>query len=337
MKLARLAELVDGRILGDPELEIEGVAGLTSATPEQISFIANPRYSSEATQSRAGALITRQKQPGFSGSQLLVPDPYHAFARIHNHFHPLCRDYGSGVHIDLPPDVELGAGVYIAPGVVLERDVRVGDGSALLPGVVIGRGVSIGRDCILHSGTVVREGCRLGDGVILQPRVVIGSDGFGFAPDLAGGLLKITQAGGVRLEDLVEIGAGSTVDRGTSGDTLLGEGVKIDNLVQIAHNVTIGPWTVIAAQTGISGSTTIGSGCQIGGQVGIVGHLRIGNRVRIGAQSGVTTDLPDGAVVSGYPAREHTLALRIQAAIQKLPELRRTVSQLKREIRERDV
>jgi UDP-3-O-[3-hydroxymyristoyl] glucosamine N-acyltransferase len=256
-----------------------------------------------------------------------VDDPYYAYAVIHNLFNPLRTDYGSGIQCDVPPGANLGDDIYLATGVVLGTGVTIGAGSSLLEGVVIGDGVTIGRNCLLHPGAVVRESCHLGDGVILQPGAVIGSDGFGFAPGPEG-LLKITQAGGVRLHDLVEIGACTTVDRGTSGDTILGRGVKIDNLVQIAHNVQIGDWTVIAAQTGISGSTTIGNSCQIGGQVGISGHLRIGDRVRVGAQSGVTADIPDDTIVSGYPAREHRKALRIQAALQRLPELRDTVRTL---------
>jgi UDP-3-O-[3-hydroxymyristoyl] glucosamine N-acyltransferase len=330
MKLAELARIFNGQLNGDPDIEITGVAGLEAAGPGQVSFIANPRYADRVAGSKASALICKQMEPEFRGACLLVEDPYYAYALIHNHFNPLRTDYGSGIHCNVPSGTNLGKDVFLAADVALGRGVIIGPNSSLLTGVAIGDGVTIGRDCLLHPGVVVREGCHLGDGVILQPRAVIGSDGFGFAPGPEG-LLKITQAGGVRLSDLVEIGACTTVDRGTSGDTVLGRGVKIDNLVQIAHNVQIDDWTVIAAQTGISGSTTIGKACQIGGQVGISGHLHIGNRVSIGAQSGVTCDIPDDTYVSGYPAREHRKALRIQAALQRLPELRDTVRTLARD------
>ncbi len=329
MKLAELARIFNGQVNGDPDIEITGVAGLDTAGPGEISFIANPRYADRVAGSKASAIICEQVETRFKGACLLVKDPYYAYAMIHNHFNPLRTDYGSGIHCTVPPGTNMGKAVYLASEVVLGNGVTIGANSSLLAGVTIGDGVTIGRDCLLHPGVVVREGCHLGDGVILQPRAVIGSDGFGFAPGPEG-LLKITQAGGVRLHDLVEIGACTTIDRGTSGDTVLGRGVKIDNLVQIAHNVQIGDWTVIAAQTGISGSTSIGSSCQIGGQVGISGHLHIGNRVSIGAQAGVTCDIPDDTVVSGYPAREHKKALRIQASLQKLPELRETVRTLVR-------
>ncbi|MBL7033824.1 MAG: UDP-3-O-(3-hydroxymyristoyl)glucosamine N-acyltransferase [Candidatus Delongbacteria bacterium] len=335
MKLAELARLVEGRIKGDPDLEIAGIAGLADTDPGMITFMANPRYTAQLSATKAAALICRQVDPRFSGAFLLVDDPYYAFALIHNHFNPLRTDYGSGVHSPLPPGTLLGEGVYIGPQVRLGERVTIGDNCSLLAGVFIGDDVTLGRDCLLHPAALVREGCRLGNAVILQPGAIIGSDGFGFAPGPRG-LVKITQAGAVLLNDRVEVGAGSTIDRGTRGDTILGLGVKIDNLVQIAHNVRIGDWTVIAAQTGVSGSTVIGSECQIGGQVGISGHLRIGDRVKIGAQSGVTRDIPDDTTVSGYPAREHERALRIQAALQRLPELRDTVRKMSRE-NERDV
>jgi len=304
------------------------VASLEADGPGEISFLANPRYAARVKQSRAGALIAREPVSGFSGSLLLNQDPYLAFARVLRIFHPPQRPE-PGIHAPLPAGVRVGAEVYLGPQVTVGENVRIGPRCIIHPGTVLYPGVVLGADCEIHGGVVIREDCLLGDGVILQPGVVVGSDGFGFAPGPRG-LEKIPQTGRVRIGDLVEVGAGTTIDRATLGETVLEQGVKLDNLVQVGHNVRIGAWTVIAAQTGISGSTTIGSRCRIGGQVGIAGHLRIGDGVTIGAQSGVVSDLPDGSTVSGYPAREHHQALRIQAQIQHLPQLRRRVRELEK-------
>ncbi|HZX43913.1 MAG TPA: UDP-3-O-(3-hydroxymyristoyl)glucosamine N-acyltransferase, partial [Myxococcaceae bacterium] len=213
---------------------------------------------------------------------------------------------------------------------VVEAGAVVGPRSVLWPGSYLGEGSRLGEDCVLQPGAVVREHCVLGNRVLLQPGVVVGSDGFGFAFDPAGPAhVKVPQVGTVRIEDDVEVGAGSCIDRATTGETVIGRGTKIDNLVQIAHNVRVGPLSILCAQVGISGSTEVGSSVVLAGQVGIVGHVRVGDGARVAAQSGVPHDLPPGATFSGSPAVEHSLWLRQSAALKQLPELLREVRELR--------
>jgi UDP-3-O-[3-hydroxymyristoyl] glucosamine N-acyltransferase len=332
-KLGELAALVGGRLEGDAELVIHGVAGIREAGPGDITFVANSRYAEFVDATRASAIIVA---PGVATSIPLIrtDNPYFAFFQVLNHFAgDQAARYPRGVHPQavVEPGATLGKDVSIGPFCHIGAGAAIGDGTTLLAGVFVGQKARIGSRCLIYSQVTIREECRLGDRVILQPGVVIGSDGFGYARQ---GAIhhKIPQIGCVVIEDDVEIGANSCVDRATTGETRIRRGTKIDNLVQVAHNVAIGEDTVIAAQAGISGSTELGNGVVLGGQVGIAGHVTIGDRVVAGGGAGVTKSIPADTIVSGYPAREHSLARRIYAHIALLPELFKRVKNIERRL-----
>jgi UDP-3-O-[3-hydroxymyristoyl] glucosamine N-acyltransferase len=330
--LTELAELVGGRVAGNGEVEIHRVASIDAARGGDITFIANPKYLARLQDTQAAAVIVKPgiESPGVP--LLLCDNPYLAFAKILTALHvrrPEPRGILPGALVD--PEAHIGPEVTLHPGCVVGRGAVVGRGSILYPGVVLYEDTVVGEDCTLHAGAIVREQCRLGDRVILQPGAVIGSDGFGFAPD-GGAYYKIPQVGIVVVEDDVEIGANTCIDRAALGETRIGRGSKIDNLAQVAHNVVIGEDTIIVAQVGISGSTRIGNHCTLGGQVGVVGHIKIGDHTMVGAQSGVINSLPGRQVVSGTPAIAHKDWLKASASFAQLPDMRRDISRLKRQL-----
>jgi UDP-3-O-[3-hydroxymyristoyl] glucosamine N-acyltransferase len=334
-KLRELASLVGGELEGDGEVEIRGVAGIREASPGEITFVANPRYEEFLSSTRASAIIGG---PGVSAGRPLIrsENPYFAFLQVLNLFAgDTVGRYARGVHPAslVDPRARVGRDVAVGPFCQVSRGAVIGDRTTILCGTFVGEDVEIGADCLIYPGVTIREGTRLGDRVILQPGAVIGSDGFGYAKD-GSTHHKVPQIGRVVIEDDVEIGANSCVDRATTGETRIRRGTKIDNLVQIAHNVVVGPDCVIAAQAGISGSTVVGGGVVIAGQAGLVGHIEIGDRAMIGAQGGVTKSVPPDTVVSGYPAREHSLARRIWAHTAMLPALFKRVKELEERVRE---
>ncbi|MEW6490227.1 MAG: UDP-3-O-(3-hydroxymyristoyl)glucosamine N-acyltransferase [Thermodesulfobacteriota bacterium] len=332
--LAELARLLGAELHGDPRAVVRGVATLDEAGPEQLSFLANPKYRPLLAATRAGAVIV-SPQDRLEGRNCLVsPNPYLAFARAVAFLHPQVRPapgVAPGAHVD--PTAEVAPGAAVLPGAFVGAGARVGEETVLHPGVYVGPGARIGRGCLLHPNAVVQEECVLGDRVILQPGAVVGSDGFGFARDGAR-QVKIPQVGIVVLEDDVEVGAGTTIDRAALGETRVGRGTKIDNLVQLGHNVRVGEDCLLVAQVGVSGSTRVGNRVVLAGQVGVVGHVAIGDGAIVGAQSGVPADLPAGAVVSGSPAFAHPEWLKAQAVVRRLPELRRTVQKLEQRVRD---
>jgi UDP-3-O-[3-hydroxymyristoyl] glucosamine N-acyltransferase len=333
--LAVLADLVGGCVSGDPSTSVSGVAPLDLAGPDQISFLANPKYREKLAACRAAAIIVHPSLEGSVNTPLLlVENPYLAFAKVLT-FLEVPSHTGQGVmagaHIH--PDAILGENVTISPGAVVSAGARVGNGTRLYPGVVIGEEALVGEGCILHANVVVREKCVVGDRVILQPGAVIGSDGFGFAPD-GSSYFKIPQVGHVVIEDDVEIGACTCIDRGTLGATRVARGTKIDNLVQIAHNVLIGEDTIIVSQVGISGSTTIGRHCTFGGQSAIVGHIKIGDNVTLAARGGISNNVDSHQVLAGAPAMPHRDWLKATMTMKHLPEMRKELNQLKKEIAE---
>jgi UDP-3-O-[3-hydroxymyristoyl] glucosamine N-acyltransferase len=248
------------------------------------------------------------------------------------HVHPPeVRGIMTGAFVD--PEAHIAEGATVQPGCVVGKNTVVGAGTTLFPGVVLYDNVTVGENCLIHAGVVVREGCRIGDRVIVQPGAVIGSDGFGFAPD-GGGYFKIPQVGIVVIEDDVEVGANACLDRAAMGETRIGRGTKIDNMVQVGHNVKIGADSIIVAQVGIAGSTEIGKHCTLGGQVGVAGHLKIGDNTMIGGQSGIAADLPGGVVFSGSPAIPHRDWLRASMSFAKLPEMRKEITRLRRQLEE---
>jgi UDP-3-O-[3-hydroxymyristoyl] glucosamine N-acyltransferase len=338
--LAELAQRVGGRVEGDGSLRIERVRPLEEAGPSDVSFFANRKYLAAFQATRAGAVIVGESEAVAPGRTLLrAPNAYLAFARVSTLFHPPREAVpeispqaviAPGARVD--PSAEVQPLAYVGPG------ASVGARTILFPGVYLGEGARVGDDCILHPNVVVRERCVVGHRCILQPGAVVGGDGFGFAFDMEGDgsgprHFKVPQAGTVEIEDDVEIGANSCVDRATLGRTVVRRGAKIDDLVMVAHNVDFGPLALAAAQVGISGSTRIGMGAILGGQVGIVGHLDIGDGVRLGAQSGVTNDIPPGETYTGYPARPHREWLREEAALRSLPGLVKRVRELEKALR----
>ena len=331
--LAELAAHVGGTVEGNGQLRIVGLASLEEAGPGDLSFYGNPRYRRELNATRASAvLLPPGERVGRSDvAWVRVASPHLAFARLLTLFHPGPRP-SPGVHprAEVHPSARVDPTATVMALAVVGAGAVVGARSVLWPGSYVGEASHVGEDCVLQPGAVVRERCFLGNRVMLQPGVVVGSDGFGFAFDPAGPAhVKVPQVGSVRIEDDVEVGAGSCIDRATTGETVIGRGTKIDNLVQIAHNVRVGPLSIVCAQVGISGSTEVGAGVVLAGQVGIVGHVQVGDGARIAAQSGVPHDVPAGATVAGYPAVDHALWLRQSAALKQLPELLREVRALR--------
>jgi UDP-3-O-[3-hydroxymyristoyl] glucosamine N-acyltransferase len=317
-----LARSVGGRVEGDANRRVTGVATLEDAGPDDLSFLTNPRYRPALARSRAGAILVG---PGVDvgGRDLLVaPDPYLALAEILDRMHPTPRPT-PGVSADarIGPGAILGADVAIGPFAVVGTGVRLGDRVVVGAGAVIGDGSAIGPDSVLMPRVVLYAGTSVGARCLIHAGVVLGGDGFGFATT-SGTHRKVPQLGRVVVEDDVEIGANSTVDRGTLGETKIGRGTKIDNLVMVAHGVVIGPHGLLAAQAGIAGSTRIGSHVMMAGQSGVIGHLKMGDRVVVAAKTAVFADVADGAFIAGVPAVDHRAWKRSLALVKMLPELR---------------
>ncbi len=332
--LSQLATELGVACKGDGELVITGVAPLDTASEGDISFLSNPKYLAQLDTTRASAVIVA---PGVEreGLALLVGDnPYYIFARALTLFNPPAhpsRGVSPGAFISQEAFVSDSATVMA--GATIETGATVGDNCVVYPGAYIGADVSVGRDCLLYPNVTVREGCILGERVILQPGCVIGSDGFGYAPGPTGHY-KIPQVGIVVLEDDVEVGANTTVDRAAMERTVIGKGTKLDNLVQVAHNVVMGQHCVVAGQTGISGSTKIGNGVVIAGQAGVAGHITIGDRAVIGGQSAVASSVEPGARMSGISLMSHHQWLRTKSILTKLPEMRKTLLKFEKRIAE---
>lgn len=337
MRLREIAEKVGGQIVGDGDVEIHSTAPINEAGPGQITFVANPRYASKLRDTKASAVIVSpdldiKKESGHSF--LIAANPYLTFARTMSLLYPRRRgEPGVSPSAHLSPGAVMGKDVVIHPLVYIGKGAVIGDRVELYPGVHIGEGCTVGEDTVIYANASVYSRCRIGKRVIIHSGVVIGSDGFGFAQD-GTRHLKIPQEGIVEIEDDVEIGANTTIDRATMGKTLIKRGTKIDNLVQIAHNVVIGEDCIIIAQVGISGSTQIGNNVILAGQVGVVGHIVIGDNVMVGAQSGVVRDVPANNAVSGSPAFPHREWLKAVASFQFLPDLRRRLAALERRIEE---
>ncbi|HEX4155135.1 MAG TPA: UDP-3-O-(3-hydroxymyristoyl)glucosamine N-acyltransferase [Acidobacteriaceae bacterium] len=341
MKLAELADRLGAQLVpasnADPSAaanaDITGVAGLEKAGPHEISFLANLRYSPLARATHAAAVLVEPTAPDLPVTTLRIANPYLAFARAIEIFHPAHR-YTPGVHPTavVSPSAQIGARAHIGAYVVIEDNVRLGDDATLLPHVVIYPGATIGHRFFAHAHAVVREGCRLGDDVTLQNGAIIGADGFGFAKNSDGSWIKILQSGPAVLEDSVEVQANACIDRASVGETRIARGAKIDNLVQVGHGSSVGEDSLLCAQVGLAGSTDVGKNVILAGQVGVAGHLTIGDGAVATAQTGIPSDVAPGAVVSGYPAMDNKAWLRTVAAVNRLPDLlRRLRSQEKQE------
>jgi len=332
--LGALATLLEGELRGPADLVIRGLAPIDQATPEDLTFIAHSRFARDARESRAAAFIVAPQWADLPRPLIVVPHPYLAYARVAALFaKPRPRFPGISNLAYLGTAVALGEDVALAPFVVVGDRARLGDRVTIMPGCYIGPETVIGADTYLSPNVTILERCRVGERVIIHSGAVIGADGFGFIPTPQG-QLKIPQIGTVVIEDEVEIGANVTIDRGALGETRVGKGVKIDNLVQVGHNVTLGDHTVVAAQAGISGSTKLGQWVALGGQVGLAGHIEVGDRAQIGAKSGVPNSVAPGQVLLGSPAWPIQEARRIFARMHTLPELYRRVKKMEQQLAE---
>ncbi len=329
IRLSELAARIGARLAGDDAV-VTGIAPIESAGPGQVTFLANAKYLRFARQSGASGIIAREAVAGARAAFLIAENPYYAFVCAVEAFHPATRpDPGVSPTACIHPAARLGREVTVGHFAVVEEGASIGDRTVLFPGVVVGKGASVGDDCRIYPHVTLYERVRVGSRVVLHAGCVIGSDGFGFAP-AAAGYRKFPQVGIVEIEDDVEIGANTTIDRAALGVTRVGRGTKLDNLVQVGHNVEIGRDTVIAAQTGIAGSARIGSRVMIGGQAGIAGHLEIDDGIMLGAKCGVAGSLraSEGRVWSGIPVMPHPTWLRMSTLLPKLPELFRRVRRL---------
>jgi UDP-3-O-[3-hydroxymyristoyl] glucosamine N-acyltransferase len=335
MKLREIAERLGCRLHGDGEIEINGVAGLQEASPHHLTFLSNPRYARHVKETRAAAILLEKEIPGSALPCLVSASPYLDFARVLEWFYQPPRP-PAGVHPSavIAPSAAIGPNASIGAYAVVGEDVVIGSDAILHPHVVIYPGVRIGDRFEAHSHAVVREYCEIGNRVLLQNSAVVGSDGFGFARQNDGFHYKIVQSGRVVIEDDVEIQAHSCIDRAAVGETRIGRGTKIDNLVQIGHAVQIGEKNILCAQVGIAGSTRLGDNCVLAGQVGLINHLTIGDNVLMTAQTGVAQDVAAGQKISGSPAIDNRLWLRSSTVFARLPDLERTVRELKQKVRE---
>lgn len=330
--IAELAQFTGADIVGDPDLEIYALAPLDKAGPGEISFLANKRYAKAVDNCSAAALISERALERSDITYLVTPNPYLAFAKVLTYLHaPNAKPQGVSPHAVVAESAEVGDDVTIAAGAVIGERVQIGSGTIIHPNVVIYPDVKVGSECVLHAGALVRESSILGNRVILQPGAVIGSDGFGFAPDKEE-YYKIPQIGHVVLEDDVEIGANTCVDRGTMGQTLIKSGSKLDNLVQIGHNVKVGSNTVMAAQSGISGSSKVGNHCIFGGQAAMAGHIEAGDNLTVGARGGLTNNTAGNQIVSGVPAFPHREWLKASTTFPHLPRMRREITEMRKKI-----
>jgi UDP-3-O-[3-hydroxymyristoyl] glucosamine N-acyltransferase len=326
MKLSEIASALNAALENaDGNTDITGVAGIEEAAAGHITFVANPKYAAMAKTTPASAVIVSEDFPAIPGGMLRSKNPYLAFARAINLFYKTPA-YQPGVHPTavIAPSAKIGTDPHIGAYVVIEDEVEIGDNAVLLPHVVIYRGVRIGDNFFAHAHAVVREFCTLGDNVVLQNGVIVGCDGFGFARD-GDHWEKITQSGPTVLEDNVEVQANSCIDRASIGETRIGRGAKVDNLVQVGHGSAVGENTLLCSQVGLAGSTVVGNNVILAGQVGVAGHCNIGDGVIVTAQSGTHGDIPAGSMVSGSPAFDHKQWLRAVGIFSKLPELAKAI------------
>ena len=337
MKLSELAALTGAGIDENfASVEITGAAGLDDAGPGDVSFLANPRYTPRINSTKAGALfLSETAQTDRDIPILRTRDPYLAYTRALRLFHPE-PEFEAFIHPSavIDPSAEVSENVWIGAAVVIGPGSRVAEKVRIHPNVTIYENVSIGKESVIHSGTAIRERSQIGERVVIHNNVVVGCDGFGYAKDEQKSWLKIPQTGRVVIEDDVEIGAGTTIDRASVGESRIGRGTKIDNLVQIGHSCTVGEDTLLCAQVGLAGSSHIGSRVILAGQAGVAGHLTIGDDVVLTAKSATSHDVPAGKVISGIPAFDNRDWLRSTAAFRRLGEMQRRIRELEKKLEE---
>jgi len=330
---SQIALIVSGQIEGDANAAVASFGKIEDAQQGQLTFLANPKYEEFLYTTQASVIIINDSftpRQAVNATLIRVPDAYTAFATLLAKYQEIMQQQLTGIQQPsyIATTATYGQNVFIGAFTYIGENVKLGNNTKVYPNSFIGDNVTIGENCIIHPGVKIYHDCVVGNYVNIHAGAVIGSDGFGFAPQPDGSFKKVPQLGNVVIEDHVEIGANATIDRATISSTLIKSGAKLDNLIQIAHNVEVGNSTVIAAQAGVSGSTKIGNGVMIGGQAGIVGHITIGDGAKINAQSGVSKSLEAGKAVTGSPAYDYTAALRSQAVTRKLPELEKRVKEL---------
>jgi UDP-3-O-[3-hydroxymyristoyl] glucosamine N-acyltransferase len=336
----QIALIVSGTIEGNPDTTVSSFGKIEEATAGQLSFLANPKYNDYLYTTKASLIIVSeslQLQKNITATLIRVKDAYTAFATLLTTYQNLKAQQKKGIETPshIASTATLGTDVYIGAFAYVGEKVTIGDNTKIFPGAYIAENVSIGNNTTIHAGVKIYEDCVIGNDVIIHAGTVVGSDGFGFAPQPDGSYQKVPQIGNVIIEDQVEIGANTTIDRATMGSTIIKKGVKLDNLIQIAHNVEIGSQTVIAAQTGISGSTKLGQKIMIGGQAGIAGHLTIADGVKIAGGAGVTKNLEgEGKSYAGFPAEDAKQSLKTQVYTRQLPELEKRVKELEKLVAE---
>jgi len=335
-----IAGLLGGEVEGDGSVKVNNVSKIDQGIPGTLAFLANPAYAKYIYTTKASVvLVNRDFKPEdeLSCTLIRVDDAYASIAKLLNYYE---QSKPKKVGVEQPSFISesatVGEQVYVGAFAYIGENATIGKNVKIYPNVYIGDGVTVGDDTILYAGVKVYAGCKVGKNCILHAGSVVGSDGFGFAPTSDGSYDKIAQVGNVEIRDNVEIGSNTTIDCATMGSTVINEGVKIDNLVQIAHNVEVGKNTVIVAQVGVAGSAKIGENCMIGGQVGIAGHLQIGNNVKIGAQSGISNNVKDNSTILGTPAFGHRDFMKSYAVFKNLPQLRSDVIELGRKIKDLD-
>jgi UDP-3-O-[3-hydroxymyristoyl] glucosamine N-acyltransferase len=337
---AQIAMLINGKTEGDPNASVGSFGKIEEAVSGQLAFLANPKYEEYLYTTGASVIIVNESQElrqAVSSTLIRVPDAYTAFATLLTKYQEIEAQQLTGIQEPSwrAKTARLGEGVFIGAFAYVGENVVIGNHVKIYPQVYLGNNVRIGDHTVLHPGVKIYHNCVIGAHVTIHAGSVIGGDGFGFAPQADGTFKKVPQIGNVVIEDYVEVGVNAAIDRATMGSTVIRTGAKLDNLIQIAHNVDIGHHTVIAAQAGVSGSTKIGSGVMIGGQAGLVGHLQIADGARINAQSGVTKSIKSqGGAVTGSPAYEYTSALRSQAISRSLPEMERRLKELEEQLRQ---
>ena len=333
---AQIALMINGKIEGNAETAVSSFGKIEEAQAGQLAFLANPKYEEHLYTTAASIIIINESQElkeQISATLIKVPDAYTAFATLLDKYQQIQRQQLNGIQqpVFIDPTAKTGSNVFIGAFAYLGQQVVVADGAKIYPNVFLGNNVQVGENSTIHPGVKIYHDCIIGKNVTIHAGTVIGSDGFGFAPQPDGSFKKVPQIGNVIIEDGVEIGANATIDRATIGSTLIKAGAKLDNLVQIAHNVEVGNNTVIAALAGISGSSKLGNGVMIGGQAGIAGHLQIADGCKINAQSGLGKSLKKpNSYVTGSPAYDYSTAIRSQATARNLPELEKRVKELEK-------
>ncbi len=334
---AQIAGVLDGKVIGDENIEVSGLSKIEDGQPETLSFLANAKYTKYVYNTNASIIIVNEDfeaEKEVPCTLIKVKNAYVAFSTLLDMYKE-ATNQKSGIASSafIAESAKIGKDVYIGEYAVISENCIIGDGCKIYPQAYVGDNSRLGKDCTLFAGAKVYNDCKIGDSCTFHSGVIIGSDGFGFAPQDDKNYKKVAQIGNVIIEDFVEVGSNTTIDRATLGSTVIRKGVKLDNLIQIAHNVEIGENTVIAAQTGVSGSTRIGKNCMIGGQVGITGHLVIGDGVMIAAQSGVSTNVKDGKVIQGSPSFDIAPYRKSYVHFKNLPDIVKRINELEKQLK----